>query len=85
MDINLMIDDLRNTLVDDINKSNLPVGVVELICKELYTKVQNQYIATINSERIKDMKSSEEMVNEINDVVNENQKEVREVLKQNEQ
>lgn len=85
MNINLAIDELRNNLVDTINKSNLPVGIVELICKELYTKVQNQYIATINSERVKEIKTQEELTNEVNRIIDENQKEVREVLAQNEQ
>jgi len=66
MNINVQIDDLRNNLVDVINNSNLPIAVVELVCKELYTKVQNQYIAVINSERLKDMQTPDEITKELN-------------------
>lgn len=66
MNINVQIDDLRNNLVDVINNSNLPIAVVELVCKELYTKVQNQYIAVINSERLKDMQTPDKITKELN-------------------
>ena len=80
MNINIAIEDLRNNLVNEINNSGLPIGVVELICKELYTKVQNQYIAYINSEYMKDAPSPEELTQEIQNVVNNDQKETMEVL-----
>ena len=63
--INLKIENLRNDLVAMINQSELPIAVIELICKELYTKVQNNYIAYINTERIKEMRSAEDMAKEI--------------------
>ena len=85
MNINLQIDDLRNNLVDIINESNLPIAIIELIVKDLYIKVQNQYIATINSERLKDMKSHEDLKQEINETIDRDEKELREVLAQNEQ
>lgn len=69
MNINLAIDDLRNNLINTINESGLPIGVVELICKEVYTKVQNAYIATINSEKLKDAKSPEEIQEQIRELV----------------
>lgn len=69
MNINLAIDDLRNNLVNVINESGLPIGIVELVCKEVYTKVQNQYIACINSERMKDMKSSEELIQDVQSAI----------------
>lgn len=68
MNINLAIDDLRNNLINTINESGLPIGVVELICKEVYTKVQNAYIATINSEKLKDAKSPEEIQEQIREL-----------------
>lgn len=72
--INLIIDDLRNNLVNMINESGLPIGVVELICKDLYTKVQNSYIGQINSARMKEMKSTEEIKQDIQEAINNNQK-----------
>lgn len=71
--INVAIDDLRNALVSMINESGLPIGVVELICKELYTKVQNNYIACINTEHMKEMKNEQELAKTINDKVGETQ------------
>ena len=70
MNINIAIDDLRNNLINIINESGLPIGIVELICKDIYTKVQNQYIACINSERMKDMDSPEELIQNIQNAVN---------------
>jgi len=77
--INITIDEVRNALVDTINNSGLPIGVVELICKELYTKVQNLYIATLNTERMKDIKSEQELIKMVNDEIGEGQKTLEEI------
>lgn len=80
MNINIEIDNLRNDLVNTINASGLPIGVVELICKELYTKVQTQYIAHINSERMKDINSPAEVINNIKKNIDKDQSDIVEAL-----
>ena len=69
MNVNIQIDSLRNNLVNMINESGLPIAVVELIVKDLYTKVQNAYIAEINSERMKDIKTPEEIQEQLKEIV----------------
>lgn len=78
--INLAIDDLRNGLIDIINESGLPIGVVELICKEVYNKVQMQYIAYINSEKMKNIKTANELTEEVKEIIDHDEKELKEVL-----
>lgn len=69
MNVNIQIDNLRNGLVNMVNESGLPIAVVELIVKDLYTKVQNAYIAAINSEKMKDIKTPEEIQEQLKEIV----------------
>lgn len=48
---NTCLNNLKNDLVNTINKSNLPVGVLYYIVKDLFMDVQNAYEQALKNER----------------------------------
>lgn len=47
---NLKINNLSNELIRDINKSNLSIGSIYFILKDIYKDIEKLYIDTANSE-----------------------------------
>lgn len=47
--INVAIEVLRQQLINDINKSGLPIGVLYLIVNELQWKTEKAYYAELNA------------------------------------
>jgi hypothetical protein len=47
---NLKINNLSNELIRDINKSNLSIGSIYFILKDIYKDIEKLYIETANSE-----------------------------------
>lgn len=50
-DINLVIEDFKNTLTSTINNSGLPISVVYYIITDLYKELDNQYYQYIRQAR----------------------------------
>ena len=47
---NTMINDLSNKLVQDIKDSHLPVGIVYLVIKDMFSDIQKVYEETLRAE-----------------------------------
>lgn len=48
---NTMIDELHRNLIDDVNKSKLPVGIVYYVLKDVFSNVSDSYNATLAEEK----------------------------------
>lgn len=48
--VNIRVEDFKREAVDLINKAGLPVSIVYMIMKELYTEVAQQYEETLQRE-----------------------------------
>lgn len=59
MTINLQIEELKTKIVNIINESQLPVGVVKFIIKDLYNEINNIYEQTIEQEKLQQSKEVE--------------------------
>lgn len=51
MNINIQIENTRQELINHINNSQLPIGVVSLIIKDIYREVQALYQDTLKQEQ----------------------------------
>lgn len=61
MGLNTMIQELHRNLIKDINSSQLPVGVVFFVLKDIFNETERSYINTLNAEK---MTKSEEEIKE---------------------
>ena len=52
MGLNTMIQELHRNLIKDINSSQLPVGVVYFVLKDIYNETERSYINTLNAEKM---------------------------------
>ena len=62
MGINTLIEELHNNLINDINSSKLPVGVVYFVLKDIFNETERGYINALNSEKILPEKTEKEVV-----------------------
>ena len=62
--INIIIEDLKQQLVKDINDSNLPIGVINLIVNDLQWKVEKTYYAQLNSSVVKEFQQEDQATEE---------------------
>lgn len=58
-DVNLVMDDFKNELVNLVNNSGLPIGVLYYIIGDLYKTLDSEYYNYINQARKKIMLQSE--------------------------
>lgn len=52
MGLNTMIQELHRNLIKDINSSQLPVGVVFFVLKDIFNETEKSYINTLNAEKM---------------------------------
>ena len=65
MGLNTMIQELHRNLIKDINSSQLPVGVVFFVLKDIFNETERSYINTLNAEKmIKPEEVKEEEIDE---------------------
>lgn len=69
MGLNTMIQELHRNLIKDINSSQLPVGVVFFVLKDIFNETERSYINTLNAEK---MVTSEEVKEEQKEENDEN-------------
>lgn len=50
--LNTMIQELHRNLIKDINSSQLPVGVVYFVLKDIFNETERGYINALNTEKI---------------------------------
>ena len=67
MSINYNIEQLKNSIYKEINNSNLPVGVIYLLLKDIFRDVseayQNAYIQEIGKQFKDNIQTQEEKIN----------------------
>ena len=67
MSINYSIEKLKNEIYKSINNSNLPVGIIYLLIKDMLRDIQeayqNAYLQEINSQMQENIKELEERNN----------------------
>ena len=51
MGLNTMIQELQSNLINDINKSKLPVGIVFFVLKDIFNETERSYINALNAEK----------------------------------
>ena len=49
---NTCLSNLKSSLVNDINESGLPVGIVYYIVKDLFTEIATAYESTLKNEKV---------------------------------
>ena len=49
--LNTIMQELHSNLVKDINSSQLPVGVVYFVLKDIFNETERSYIDALNAER----------------------------------
>lgn len=57
---NTMINDLSNKIVQDIKESHLPVGIVYLVMKDMFSDIQKVYEETLRAEMAQAEETKEE-------------------------
>ena len=50
--LNTMIQELHSNLIKDINSSQLPVGIVFFVLKDIFNETEKGYINAINAEKM---------------------------------
>ena len=68
--INTMIQELHRNLIKDINASQLPVGVVFFVLKDIFNETERSYINTLNAEKM--IKPEEEQEEQKEEQIDEN-------------
>lgn len=48
---NTIIENLRQNLINDINNSQLPVGIVYYVAKDVFTEIERGYKNALDSEK----------------------------------
>ena len=48
---NTLIEELHNNLINDINKSQLPVGIIYYVLKDVYSNVEYGYNKALEEEK----------------------------------
>ena len=51
MGLNTLMEDLQQKLINDINNSQLPVGIVYYIAKDVFSQVEKEYQRTLKEEQ----------------------------------
>ena len=51
--INLQIEEFRNNLLNLVNNSGLPAGIVYYMYKDIGKEIENAYYSVLNSESLK--------------------------------
>lgn len=71
MGLNTLMEDLQNKLINDINNSQLPVGIIYYVAKDVFSQVEKEYQRILQEEQKQDTSNQVEK-EEITDKSNEN-------------
>lgn len=63
--LNTIIEELHNNLIENINKSQLPVGIIYFVMKDVFSEVEKGYIQELKSESLNVQTSEEKPEKEI--------------------
>ena len=51
MGLNTLMENLQKKLIDDINNSQLPVGIIYYIAKDVFSQVETEYQKSLELEK----------------------------------
>ena len=71
MGLNTIIDELHNNLINDINKSQLPIGIIYYIVKDVFSNVSDAYKETLIQEQLENKKTPVEEEKEESQIEND--------------
>ena len=69
--LNTLIDELHNNLINDINKSQLPVGIIYFVIKDVFSEVERGYIEELKNEKNLDIKETSDNSDDITEEIEE--------------
>ena len=61
--LNTLIEELHNNLINDVNKSQLPVGIIYFVIKDVFSEVEKGYMQELKAESLNIQLSDEEEKN----------------------
>ena len=50
--LNTLIEELHNNLINDVNKSQLPVGIIYFVIKDVFSEVEKGYMQELKAESL---------------------------------
>ena len=50
--LNTIIEELHNNLIEDVNKSQLPVGIIYFVMKDVFSEVEKGYMQELRNESL---------------------------------
>lgn len=65
--LNTMIQELQSNLIKDINNSQLPVGIVFFVLKDIFNETERGFLNAINTEKMTKAEEVKEEEKEQND------------------
>lgn len=71
--MNLQIEETKNQIINVINNSGLPIGVIYYLFKDINTEVANEYGMALNAERQMQLQQEAKKQEENNDDVKESE------------
>lgn len=60
MGLNTLMEDLQNKLINDINNSQLPVGIVYYVAKDVFSQIEKEYQKELEIEKEETTENGEE-------------------------
>ena len=57
--LNTLMEELHNNLINDVNNSQLPVGIIYFVIKDVFSEVEKGYMQELKSESLNTQTSEE--------------------------
>lgn len=66
MNINLKIEEVKVNIEKIMTESQLPLGIIYYLFKDIYSQIERQYYASLNSIILKEQKKAEQQLQKEN-------------------
>lgn len=64
MGLNTLMEDLQNKLINDINNSQLPVGIVYYVAKDVFSQIEKEYQKELEIEKEETVENGEKIISQ---------------------
>lgn len=64
MGLNTLMEDLQNKLINDINNSQLPVGIVYYVAKDVFSQIEKEYQKELEIEKEETVGNGEKIISQ---------------------
>jgi hypothetical protein len=64
MGLNTLMEDLQNKLINDINNSQLPVGIVYYVAKDVFSQIEKEYQKELEIEKEETIENGEKTISQ---------------------